>query len=149
MNISLISTNVQALLVATNKFVTVLPHPPTEDVNFAGYPAAAHYYVDAESNYATVSQNRRVLEYIVELYLVTNDETTPTTEFTEAYALIDSIMQTFDESIDLSSTTLSLSPACDIMRPTPSELTRITTNEGTGLMMVIRLFCEADVAFRS
>lgn len=154
MTIKGIRDNVQALLVGTEKFKTVLPHPPTKDSDFAGYPSAAHYYVDADSNPATVSQHRRIYEYVVELYLVTNADTDSETEFEEAYDLTDDIMQMFDESIDLSEglgKTLDpiLTPACDIMRPTPSTLERITTNDGPGLLMTIRLFCEADTRYRN
>lgn len=148
MTIQGIKTNVQLILEDTGYFVTVLPHPPEQDSDFGGYPASAHYYADTESNYATVSQNRRVIEYIVELYLVVNTSTTPATEFTEAYTLIDNVIQRFDESIDLSDTTLGLARACDIMRPAPGELMRLNVTEGKGLMMTVRLFCESDVAFQ-
>lgn len=161
MTITGIKDNVQALLEALTwttadgeiSLNTVLPHPPSQESDFAGYPAAAHYYVDAEGNYATVSQNRRVLQYVVELYLVTNGETDIETELNEAYALTDAVMQMFDESIDLSeglgkTLTPALTRACDIMRPVQGPLERVTTNTGEGLLMTIRLFCEADVRFR-
>lgn len=148
MNITDISTNVQALLENTDDFVTILAHPPKDDTDFAGFPAVCHYYSTAESNFATVSQNRRVYEYVVELYLQTDASTTPTTEYREAYALTDATMQMFDETIDLSSTALGLTRACDIMRPTPSELLPVQTNQGVALQMRLRLYCEADVSFR-
>lgn len=152
MTIAGISDNVQKLLVGSGKFVSVLPNPPTKDDDFDGFPSACHYYVDAESSYATVSQNQRVLEYVVELYLVTNKDTDEATRFAEMYDLIDYTMQMFDETIDLSEglgQTLSpaLTRACDQMRATPSELTRINTDKGPGLMCTLRLFCMADVAF--
>lgn len=149
MTITGVRNNVQALLLDSDKFVTVLAHEPSEDNPFAGYPSVAHYYADAESNFATVSQNRRVLEYVVELYLVTNEATTLDDEFKEAYALLDDVMQMFDESIDLSSASIPLARACDIMRPTPSTLTRINLPEGPGFVATIRLFCESDVVFRN
>lgn len=149
MTITGIRNNVQALLEDTGKFATVLSHEPTDDVKFAGYPSASHYYAGSESGYATVSQNRRVYEYVVELYLVTNEATTAETEYGEVYALIDDIVQMFDESIDLSSSALSLSPACDIMRPTPSDLQRVRLDEGPGFVATIRLFCESDISFRN
>lgn len=148
MTITNISTNVQTLLEDLDWLVTVLPHPPEKDDQFAGYPSVAHYYSSTENNYATVSQNRRVIEYIVELYLVTPMTTEPADEFSQMYNHADNLIQMFDESIDLSSTSLGLPKACDIMRPVPGSLERITTNEGTGLMMTIRLVCEADVNFR-
>lgn len=155
MTITGISTNVQALLTAMetspgfSTFSTVLAGAPTKLSDFVGYPAACHYYQDAESQYATVSQNRRVIEYVVELYLVTNSTTPVATELQQAYSLSDSVMDMFDKSIDLSSTTLSLTRACDIMRPTPSTLERIETKEGRGLMMTVKLYCEADITFRN
>lgn len=148
MTITGISTNVQALLDNMPELVTVLAAPPTSSSNFAGYPSACHYYVNAESNYATVSQNRRVIEYVVELYVKTRNDTPTATELSRAYTLTDSVIQMFDESIDLSSVTLGLARACDIMRPTPANLERVQLGEGSGLMMTIRLFCEADVTFR-
>lgn len=149
MTISGVRDNVHALLQASDKFVTVLAHEPSEDSPFAGYPSVAHYYVDAESNFATVSQNRRVLEYVIEIYMVTNAATSADNEFKEAYALLDSTMQMFDESIDLSSPTIPLARACDIMRPTPSTLSRINLPEGPGFVANIRLFCESDITFRN
>lgn len=153
MNISGISTNVQTLLEGMNDpdptFKTVLAAPPTQESDFEGYPSASHYYTNAESNYATVSQNRRVIEYVVELYIVPNTDTPLATALTEAYALSDRVMDMFDHSIDLSSTDLGLSPACDIMRPTPGTLERIETNEGDGFMMTLRLYCEGDITYRN
>ena len=148
MTITGVRNNVQALLEASDKFVAVLAHEPAEgDIN--GYPSVAHYYVDAESNFATVSQNRRVLEYVVEIYMLTNAATSGDDEFKEAYALVDDVMQMFDESIDLSSPTIPLTRACDIMRPTPSTLQRINLPEGPGFVATIRLFCESDITFRN
>jgi len=148
MNIATISTNVQAILDNLAWTNTVLPHPPAKNTDFNGYPSIAHYYQNTDSNYATVTQNRRTIEYVVELYLVTNEATTVAQEFAEMYIHTDNLIQTLDESIDLSSTALGLARACDIMRPVPGELARITTNEGEGLMMTIRLLCTADVSFK-
>lgn len=142
MTIAGIQTAVQALLVSTNKFSTVLGAAPNSVEDFAGYPSAAHYYVDTQSDYATVSQNRRVITYAVDLYLVTNEATTLQEEFDQGYAHIDDVIQLFDESNDLNN-------ACDIMRPAPGQLVRVTLPEGTGLRMTITLYCEADVTFRN
>jgi hypothetical protein len=145
MTIKGISDNVQALLEDTDSFVTVLPGPPEADSDFAGYPSAAHYFTGAENEYATVSQNRRRVNYVVELYIVPDSSTTFTTMMsTEAYPLLDSIIQMFDESQDLSSDTIPLSRACDIMKPAPGRIARIETKEGDGVMITIDLFCEGD-----
>lgn len=148
MTITKIKDNVQALLTATDSFVTVLPAAPTSDASFAGYPASSHYYSDTQSDFATVSQNRRVIEYIVELYIVGDKSTTEAEKLSEAYALIDSIIHLFDVSMDLSDGDIPLTRACDIMRPSPGELVRVSTSEGEGYMMTVRLYCEADVTFR-
>jgi hypothetical protein len=144
MTITGIKDNVQALLDNMGDFVTVLPCPPTETDNFSGYPAASHYYENTDPQYATVSQNRRAIQYLVELYIVPDKETTEATLFGEAYELIDKTIQMFDESRDLSNVGLSLPRACDMLRAAPSSLERISTAEGDGLMMTIRLTCEGD-----
>ena len=59
------------------------------------------------------------------------------------------VIDKFDQSIDLSSTSLGLSRACDIMRPAPGSLEPVETDTGRGLKMTIRLFCEADITFRN
>jgi hypothetical protein len=155
MNITNISTNVQAILESSDVFAVVdevkqvIPAPQEgESIQFDGYPAAFHYYENTESNPATVSQNRRVINYTVQIVIVTPDTVTSTEEFATAYSTIDTLIQKFDESRDLSIEG-SLPRACDIMRPVPGELTRVSTNLGDGLMATIRLACEADIKFRN
>lgn len=148
MTINEIKNNVQALLNSTGSFSTVLSAPPNAQESYAGYPAASHYFVAADSDYATVTQNRRRYEYLIEIIVMTTEATPTSTELNQIYTLTDSIVQLLEESIDLSSTALGLTKACDIMKVSPADLTRITTNEGVGLMMTVRLFCEADMAFR-
>lgn len=154
MTIKGIETNVQALLsamkynnngVMQSRFTTVLPHPPYQDADFDGYPSICHYYAATENNYATVSQNRRIIEYTVEIWLITADTAT---QYSEMNILMDQVVQMFDESQDLSSTSLNLTKACDIMHPAPAGMQRVSTNDSEGVVGTIRLFCEADVAFR-
>lgn len=147
MNIATISSNVQALLTDTGYFVTVLPSPPESGNDFAGYPSASHYYENTSSQYATVSQNRRTIQYIVELYIVPN-KATPFQDLlpNEAYPLIDNVIQMFDVSRDLSSTSIPLARACDMLHAAPGELIRIEQKDGDGVMMTIRLTCEGDTA---
>lgn len=145
MTITQIATNVQALLLSSNYFATVLAYPPNSAGEFAGYPSASHYYVNTANDPATVSQNRRVVEYHVEIWLPFDKVKT---DFSPMYAQMDNVIQLFDQSIDLSSQSLSLSPACDILRPAPGGLERVTVNEGDFLIGTVRLFCEADVMFR-
>lgn len=149
MTINGIKTNVQALLVGSGLFSanSVQPAPQEGDsVLFDSYPAVSHYYHATTSDFATVSQNRRVIEYYVEIYLVTS-ETDSRVEFQKMYDLSDAVIQLFDNSRDLSSTSLGLTRACDIARPAGGEIMRVNTNDGVGLMMTIRLYCESDVAF--
>ena len=155
MTIKKISENVGVLLQNLKNldnitdFVTVLPAPPDKEADFAGYPSASHYYGNTQSDYATVSQNRRVIEYIVELYIIGNKNTVLSDLLqNEAYPLLDRVIQMFDQSVDLSNTGLGLTRACELMRPTPGTIERIETNEGKGWSMQISLFCEADITFR-
>lgn len=148
MTISGISENIHTILTDSDLYVSVLAAPPTEDDNFSGYPSASHFFVGAESEYATVSQNRRRYEYVIETYLVTNSDTPTATELAEIYDLTDSLVQLLEESQDLSSASLGLIRACDMMRVSPSVLERVQTPEGTGLRLAVRLFCESDISFR-
>lgn len=162
MEITKISDNVQALLESTDYFVSVIPGPPEgarvdEDGNliladnsFEGYPSASHYYVDTVGDYATVRQNRRVIQYIVELYIVPGNNTAFKDLLrTDSYPLIDNVMNLFDQSIALGNSDLDLTPACDILKPAPGRLDPVQTPEGKGVMMTITLYCEADVTFRN
>lgn len=156
MTIKKISQNIQSLLESLkgesneNVFVTVLSSPPESENSFNGYPAASHYYVNTDPTYATVSQNRRIIEYLVEIYVV-SDKATKMEDLLvdELYPLADRVIQMFDESIDLSNSSLGLTKACDIMRPAPADITRIATEEGDGWQINVRLFCEADITFRN
>lgn len=140
MTITGIKDAVQALLAGTDDFVSVLPHPPKEDTTFGGFPSVCHYYSDSDTSVATVMENKRILEYVVELYLKVPATKTATEEFAEAVGLIDTVMQLFDTSNDLNN-------ACDFLHPTPGRLERVTTAEGDALIMTFTLFCESDVTF--
>ena len=142
-----IKDNVQALLTDMGVFKDVQAAPQVSDqAQFSGYPSAVHYYNNTESDFATVSQNRRVIEYLVEVYLVTN-ETDPAIELAKMYELVDQTVQMFDVSRDLSSDSIPLDRACDILRPAAGQLQRVATSEGEGLMATIHLFCESDTSF--
>lgn len=147
MTITEISRNVQALLVESGLFVDVIPAPQEGDtLIFTGYPSAFHYYEYDEGNTATVSQNRDSINYTVQIVMHSDETVTKVQEFAEAYELIDESKQMFTKSRDL--TTLEYPRACDILRPVPGALSRVSTDLGDGLMATIRLTCEADVAFR-
>jgi hypothetical protein len=148
MTIDNIADNVQTILenMSDPEFVDVLDHPQEENAQFNGYPSVSHFYERTESNYATVSQNRRVINYLIFVYVVTPEDEGAILRRT--YNIVDKIVQRFDETTDLSDSELNLSRACDIMRPVPGEMGKITTDKGTGYLAEIRLFCEADVTFR-
>lgn len=147
MTIQGIKTNVQALLEDSDYFVDVTAAPQDGTVKFTGYPSVSHYYNNTENDFATVSQNRRVITYDVMMYLVTPEGTNIETEFSQAYTLLDNVVALFDATKDLSDSSLGLSPACDIMRPATGSIMRVDTSEGTGLELNVRLYCETDVAF--
>jgi hypothetical protein len=140
MTIAGISTAVHTILEDSNKFVTVLDHAPEQENDFEGYPSVSHYYQGTQADYATVSQNRRLVEYTIELYLVTNASDN-STQLSEMYTLADEVIDLFDKSIDIND-------ACDLMRPAPGQLYRRSTKEGMGYAFTIQLFCESDIAFR-
>jgi len=153
MTVKNISNNVQALLSDmknasnTGLFVTVQPSPEKDNQIFAGFPSATHFYHDTENGYATVSQNRRVLEYHVYFYVISNED--EDVKWTRTTDMMDAIVDMFDHSIDLSSAALSLPPACDIMRPAGGRITKTTgTAYGEGLVGEVILYCEADITFR-
>lgn len=147
MNITGISTNVQALLEASDLFVDVLPAPQEgEEVKFTGYPSVSHYYNGTASDFATNTQNRRAITHTVELFLLTPDTVSIEDQFAAAYTMTDQVLNIFDQSIDLHTDTLPR--ACDILRPVPADMLRVTTNQGEGLMVTINLICEADISYR-
>jgi len=149
MNIKGISDNVQALLNAMTDpdFVEVIPAPESSSQSFTGYPSATHFYQSTDSSYATVTQNRRVIRYSVYIYLINNE--TEVEQWTRMCNIVDKVIQMFDESVDLSSSVLGLTKACDIMRPVPGEIGKFSLNKSSGLVGEINLFCEKDITFRN
>lgn len=143
MTIRQIKTNVQEILENTDTFVDVLAAPQEgETLQFNGYPSAFHYYENTDPSVSTITQNRREIQYTVNIVMVRPGDEAES-EFDAAYELIDSILQTFDASVNLK---VGDQPrACDILRPVPGELARVQTNDGLGLMATIRLTCAADV----
>jgi hypothetical protein len=139
MTITGIRDNVQTLLEATDEFVTILKAPPREGGDLEGYPAAIHYYNGTENDYATVSQNRRVINYAVDIILKADTATSAETELGEMYALADSIIQMFD-------TSNRLNAACDFLHPAPGDLERIQIGEGVGLKFTVNLYCRRDIS---
>ena len=143
MTITGISEAVQEILegVTSPEFVNVYPNPESKDTVFDGYPSATHFYQRTENGYATVTQNRRVIEYSVFVYLLLVG-TTETERWLNGMSMVDKIVQVFDESVDLNG-------ACEIMRPTIGEMGKVNTTAGEGLLVEITLYCEADTTFRN
>lgn len=148
MTITGLKTNIQALLdgMTDPNFVNVIAHPQDDESQFSGFPSVTHFYSNTISDYATVSQNRRVHQWSIYIYIVTPEDQGDI--YTRAYDIVDRVVQMFDESIDLADSDLSLAKACDILRPVPGELGKFSTEQGEGLIAEINLYCEADVAFR-
>ena len=144
MTIAGVSAAVQEILESVDApvaFVDIQAAPESSDQHFNGYPSATHFYVNTENNYATVTQNRRVIQYNVYVYMVSNAKT-EAQKWASGYAFVDSVIQKFDESIDLNG-------ACDIMRPAPGRMSKESLTNGEGLVAEIILYCEADVTFRT
>ena len=138
-----ISDAVQTILngLTDPDFVDVIAAPESENSKFSGYPSARHFYIGTESSYATVTQNRRVIQHTVFVYLLFVGKT-EAEKWRNATGTLDKVIQKFDESIDLNG-------ACDIMRPAPGQLSKIDTQAGEGLIAEINLFCESDMTFRN
>lgn len=136
-----ISDAVQALLegMTDPNFVQVNAAPESKDNQFSGYPSVNHFYRDTENNFATVSQNRRVIQHSVFIYLLFTGKTEDE-KWRNAMGIVDKVIQKFDESSDLDN-------ACDIMRPAPGQMSKEQLSGGEGLVIEITLYCEADVTF--
>lgn len=137
-----VSGAVQTLLngLSDPDFVNVIPAPESEDSKFTGYPSARHFYQGTEPSYATVTQNRRVIEHSVFIYLLYVGKTEEE-KWANATDKLDKVIQAFDESVDLNG-------ACDIMRPTPGRLSKVSVANGEALVAELTLYCEADLTFR-
>lgn len=123
-------------LDAEAMFVDVLPQPPDSADDFTGFPSAAFYYSGTDSDYATVSENRR--DYMFDIYLYgIYENKTLRAQYQLMYKQIDKVIDALDNSGDLSIN--------DIMvRPAPAEVVRITSERGDGLRGHIRLRCSTD-----
>jgi hypothetical protein len=123
-------------LDAEAMFVDVLPQPPDSADDFAGFPSCAYFYQNTDSDYSTVSENRR--DYFFEIYLYGIYSTkTLRQQYVLMYKQIDKVIDALDKSNDLNIN--------DIMvRPTPAEIVRITSERGDGLRGHIRIKCSTD-----
>lgn len=117
-------------------FVDVLPQPPDSADDFGGFPSCAYFYQNTDSDYATVSENRR--DYYFELYLYgIYQSKTLRDQYVLMYKQIDAVIQALDTSGDLGINDIML-------RPVPGEIVRITSERGDGLRGHIRIRCSTD-----
>lgn len=118
----------------------VLPHPPTDPngSDFSGFPAISYYYETTESDYATVTENRRDYNFAIYVYGIWQDKPLPD-QYAAMYKMVDAVLDTLDQSNDLGINEIML-------RPVPGEFRRVSTDRGQGLMARIRLVCSTDVA---
>lgn len=116
----------------------VIPHPPTNDQgnDFSAFPAVSYYYDGNDSDYATVSANRRDLVFAMYIYCIWAKKPL-SDQYAAAYKIIDAVIDALDKSDDLGISDVML-------RPAPGELRRIATDRGTGLMCHIRLVAAYD-----
>ncbi len=119
-------------------FVDVIPHPPTDDQgnDFNGFPSAAHFYDGTDSDYSTVTENRRDIVFAVWIYAIWQDKPLAD-QYALAHKYMDAVLDKLDQSGDLGINDLML-------RPAPGELRRVSTDRGTGLVSYIRLVCSYD-----
>lgn len=117
-------------------FATVLPQPPDSVDDFSGFPAASFYYLNTDSDYSTVQDNRR--DYYFEVYLYGIYESkTLREQYQTMYKQVDAVINALDQSNDLGINNL-------MVRPAPAEVVRITSERGDGLRGHIRLKCSED-----
>ena len=138
-----ISTALQTLLPTIqvdgeSLFVDVIPHPPTDSQGngFTGFPSAAHFYDGTDSDYSTVTENRRDVVFALWIYAIWQDKPLPD-QYALAHKYMDAVIDALDQSGDLGINQLML-------RPVPGELRRVSTERGTGVMSYIRLVCSYD-----
>lgn len=119
-------------------FVDVLPHPPTDDQgnDFVGYPSVSHFYDGTQSDYATVTANRRDVIFSIYIYGIWQDKKLAA-QYALAHRYMDAVLDALDKSDDLGINQLML-------RPVPGELRRVATDRGTGLMGHINLVASYD-----
>lgn len=116
----------------------VIAHPPTDDqgTDFTGFPAAAYFYDGTDSDYSTVTQNRRDFHFDIWVYGIWQAK--PLAEqYNIMYGYLDALLDALDKSGDLGINDVML-------RPVPAELRRVTLDRGTGLMGHVRLAVAYD-----
>lgn len=138
-----ISTALQTVLAGIQHegeslFADVIPHPPTDDQgnDFSGFPSASHFYDGTDSDYSTVTENRRDVVFAIYIYAIWQDKPLAD-QYSLAHKYMDLVLDALDQSEDLGISNL-------ILRPVPGELRRVATDRGTGLMSYVRLVASYD-----
>lgn len=138
-------TEIKAILEAvqvdaSNVFHQVLTAPPESAAEYTGFPSAHFVYNSYESTYSTNEENRRVANWDIFIYSLTQTLDNEA-HFTKMYKIIDATVQALDESCDLNN-------ACDFVIPVPGEVDRVVSDSGVALVAQIRLQCWSDVDIR-
>lgn len=120
-------------------FDTVLRNPPDSDADFGGFPSAAYHYSMTDSDYATVAENRRDYFFDIYMYAIYEGKTLRE-QYEIMYKIMDLVMSAIDGSDDLGLSAF-------MIRPTPSEMVRVTSERGDGLRAHIRLKCSVDIDY--
>lgn len=119
-------------------FADVIAHPPTNDQgnDFAGFPAISYFYDGTDSDYATVTANRRDVIFAIFIYGIWENK--PVAEqYPAMYTIVDAVLDALDKSDDLGISSVML-------RPVPGEMRRVATDRGSGLMCHIRMVASYD-----
>lgn len=121
-------------------FVDVLQQPPTQDNggDFTGFPSVAYHYETTESDYSTVTENRRDYNFAIYIYGIWEAKELDD-QYATMYKLVDATLDALDKSQDLGINEI-------MVRPVPGEFRRVATERGQGLMARIRLRCSTDIA---
>jgi hypothetical protein len=116
----------------------VIPHPPTNDqgADFSAFPAVSYFYDGTESDYSTVTENRRDVVFALYIYCIWEAKALAE-QYPAAYKVVDAVIDALDMSNDLGIDAVML-------RPVPGEMRRVSTDRGTGLMCHIRLVASYD-----
>ena len=116
----------------------VIPHPPTNDQgnDFSAFPAVSYFYDGTDSDYSTVTENRRDVVFAIYVYMIWQDKDL-SEQYPAAYKVVDAVIDALDMSNDLGIDAVQL-------RPIPGEMRRVQTDRGTGLMCHIRMIASYD-----
>ena len=122
-------------------FVDVLDYPQDSSDAFSGYPSCTHFYRETQSDYSTVTENRRTINYDIFFYVRSPNKTLQQL-YQEAYLITDAILNDFDKTSDL---LLDGDVVADFVIPVPGILAREDTTDGLTLIGSVGLQLMGDV----